>query len=113
MNPVFSIYTKYFIVPNTNCLGNYPFVVPDSHVSVVRVLKSICPQYVYAYISSDSIQQYMEENLAGSTNQKELYIGVLENMHIFLPPLAEQYRIVAKIEKLFSSLDNIQKALEV
>ena len=73
---------------NTNCLGNYPFVVPDSHVSVVRVLKSICPQYVYAYISSDSIQQYMEENLAGSTNQKELYIGVLENMHIFLPPLA-------------------------
>ena len=47
------------------------------------------------------------------TSQKELYIGVLENMHIFLPPLAEQYRIVAKIEKLFSSLDNIQKALEV
>ncbi len=98
---------------NANCLGNYPFVVPDSHVSVVRVVKSICPQYVYAYISSDSIQLYMEENLAGSTNQKELYIGVLENMHIFLPPLAEQYRIVAKIEKLFSSLDNIQKALEV
>ena len=98
---------------NANCLGNYPFVVPDSHVSVVRVVKSICPQYIYAYISSDSIQLYMEENLAGSTNQKELYIGVLENMHIFLPPLAEQYRIVAKIEKLFSSLDNIQKALEV
>ena len=30
-----------------------------------------------------------------------------------LPPLTEQYRIVAKIEELFSSLDNIQKALEV
>lgn len=75
-------------------------------------MKSICPQYVYAYISSDSIQQYMKENLAGSTNQKELYIGVLENMHIFLPPLAEQQRIVARIEELFSTLDNIQKALE-
>ena len=97
---------------NTNCLGNYPFVVPDSHVSVVRVLKSIYPQYIYAYISSDSIQQYMEKNLAGSTNQKELYIGVLENMQIFLPPLAEQQRIVARIEELFSTLDNIQKALE-
>ncbi len=97
---------------NTNCLGNYPFVVPDSHVSVVRVLKSICPQYIYAYISSNSIQQYMEENLAGSTNQKELYIGVLENMQIFLPSLAEQQRIVARIEELFSTLDNIQKALE-
>ena len=98
---------------NTNCLGSYPFVVPDSHVSVIRVLKSICPQFIYAFISSNSIQQYMEENLAGSTNQKELYIGVLENMLIFLPPLAEQHRIVAKIEELFSSLDNIQKALEV
>ena len=98
---------------NTNCLGNYPFVVPDSHVSVVRVLKSICPQYIFAFISSNSIQQYMEENLAGSTNQKELYIGVLENMQIFLPPLTEQYRIVVKIEELFSSLDNIQKSLEV
>ena len=30
-----------------------------------------------------------------------------------LPPLPEQHRIVAKIEELFSSLDNIQKALEV
>lgn len=30
-----------------------------------------------------------------------------------LPPLSEQYRIVAKIEELFTSLDNIQKALEV
>ena len=30
-----------------------------------------------------------------------------------LPPLPEQYRIVAKIEELFTSLDNIQKALEV
>ena len=30
-----------------------------------------------------------------------------------LPPLTEQYRIVAKIEGLFSSLDNIQKSLEV
>ena len=98
---------------NTNYLGNYPFVVPDSHVSVIRVSKSICPQYIYAYISSDSIQQYMEDNLAGSTNQKELYIGVLENMKIFLPPLTEQHRIVSKIEELFSSLDNIQKALEV
>ena len=98
---------------NTNCLGSYPFVVPDSHVSVIRVLKSICPQFIYAFISSNSIQQYMEENLAGSTNQKELYIGVLENMQIFLPPLAEQHRIVAKIEELFSSLDNIQKTLEV
>ena len=38
---------------------------------------------------------------------------ILGNLNIPLPPLAEQHRIVAKIEELFTSLDNIQKALEV
>ena len=37
----------------------------------------------------------------------------LKEYIIMVPPLAEQHRIVAKIEELFSSLDNIQKSLEV
>ena len=94
-------------------LGQYPFVVPDSHVSVIRVIDEIIPQYLYAYISSSFIQQYLQDNLTGSTNQKELYIGVLENLVIFVPPLIEQQRIVQKIEELFTSIDEIQKALEV
>ena len=98
---------------NESYLGQYPFVLPDSHISVVRAKTGIIPQYLYAYISSNKIQQYIEDNLAGSTNQKELYIGVLEQMEIFVPPLAEQQRIVQKIEELFSTLDNIQNALEV
>lgn len=93
-------------------LGHYPFVVPDSHVSVVRTMNEVSSEYMYAYISSDIMQQYLEENLAGSTNQKELYIGVLESMNVSLPPLAEQHRIVAKIEELFSKLDQIEKSLE-
>ncbi len=36
----------------------------------------------------------------------------LENIVIPLPPIAEQERIVAKIEDLFSSLDEIQESLE-
>ena len=95
-----------------SCLGEYPFVLPDSHISVVRAAAGIIPQYLFAYITSNKIQYYIEDNLAGSTNQKELYIGVLEQMEIFVPPLPEQHRIAAKIEELFSALDNIQKALE-
>ncbi|WP_195392648.1 restriction endonuclease subunit S [Bacteroides thetaiotaomicron] len=93
-----------------SCLGKYPFVVPDSHVSVVRTYEEINSEYVFAYMSSQLIQQYIEDNLAGSTNQKELYIGVLENLYFPLPPIKEQQRIVQKIEKLFSVLDNIQNA---
>ena len=95
-----------------SCLGKYPFVVPDSHVSVVRTFKEINSKYVFAYMSSLLVQLYLEDNLAGSTNQKELYIGVLENLYFPLPPLAEQQSIVAKIEELFSIFESIQNALE-
>ena len=51
----------------------------------------------------------MEDNLAGSTNQKELYIGVLSDLSFPLPPLAEQQRIVTEIEKWFSLIDQIEQ----
>ena len=94
-----------------SCLGHYPFVVPDSHVSVVRTHQDVDSTFIYSYISSNLAQQYFEDNLAGSTNQKELYIGVLNEMKVPLPPLAEQHRIVAKIEELFVLLDKIESSL--
>ena len=97
---------------HSDCLGNYPFVVPDSHVSVVRTVDNIDPDYLYSIISSRYGQEYLEDNLAGSTNQKELYIGVLENMLIPLPPYDEQRRIAIKIEEFFAVLDEIQKSIE-
>jgi type I restriction enzyme S subunit len=97
---------------HSDVLGNFPFVVPDSHVSVVRTLDQIDSNYIYSIISSKYGQEYIEDNLAGSTNQKELYIGVLENMHIPLPPDKEQKRIVGKIEELFAVLDEIKKSIE-
>ena len=84
---------------HSDVLGVYPFVVPDSHVSVVRTLDEIDSKFVLAFLSSDYGQTYMEDNLAGSTNQKELYIGIVENMQFPLPPKEEQNRISSEIEK--------------
>ena len=89
-------------------LKNHPFVVPDSHVSVIRTTNEVKSEFVFAYISSQLIQQYLEDNLAGSTNQKELYIGVLSDLSFPLPPLAEQHRIVVEIERWFSLIDIIE-----
>ena len=55
---------------------------------------------------SSIIQQYIEDNLAGSTNQKELYIGVLEKLLLPLPPLSEQQRIVNTIQNIFRCIEN-------
>ena len=96
----------------SDCLGSFPFVVPDSHVSVIRTVSDIDSDYIYSIISSRYGQEYIEDNLAGSTNQKELYIGVLENMLIPLPPYDEQKRIANKIEELFAVFDEIQKSIE-
>ena len=90
-------------------LKHYPFVVPDSHVSVIRTASEIKSEFVFAYISSKLIQEYLEDNLAGSTNQKELYIGVLSDLSFPLPPLAEQQRIVAEIEKWFVLINEIEQ----
>ena len=67
-------------------LGNYPFIVPDSHISVIRTFSNIDSYYIYYLMYSSMIQQHIEDNLAGSTNQKELYIGVLEKLLLPLHP---------------------------
>lgn len=97
---------------NESCLGSYPFVVPDSHVSVVRTHRDIVSEYIFALMSSSWIQAYLENNLAGSTNQKELYIGVLQNVDVPLPPIMEQKRIADKIETLYQQLDGIANHIE-
>ena len=94
---------------NEKCLGEYPFTVPDSHVSVVRTSDSVSSAYICYLFNSKLYQDYWEDRLAGSTNQKELYIGVLQNTIIPLPPLAEQKRIVAKIEEVFKEIDMLKK----
>ena len=51
------------------------------------------------------------DNLAGSTNQKELYISVLENLLFPLPPLGEQMRIVKCVNKIYTQLEQISSEL--
>lgn len=56
-----------------------------------------------------------ENNLIGGKGIGLLGLSsnALHKINVPLPPLIEQQRIVQKIEELFSSLDDIQKSLEV
>ena len=90
---------------NEQVLGPYPFVVPDSHVSVIRTFSQISSEYVFILLSSEYGQQHFAENLAGSTNQKELYIASIAELQVPLPPAMEQTRIA---EQVFSFEDNIK-----
>lgn len=93
-------------------LKDFPFVLPDSHVSVVRTFDEIDSKFIYYNLISREGQTYFNDNLSGSTNQKELYIEAIGNKLIFLPPKNEQERIVAKIEKFYHCIDNIEASLQ-
>ncbi len=88
--------------------NNLP-LVPDSHVTIVRVCKSIS-QYIYYILKW--YQPYLEESGEGSTKQKELKADRIKELFIPIPPLAEQHRIVAKIEELLPYIERYGKAEE-
>ena len=78
-------------------------IVPDSHVMIVRIINLLSILYIYYFLKFN--QKYLEKHGEGSTNQKELKSSIVSNLLIPLPPLAEQKRIVAKIEELFKIIE--------
>ncbi|KYC51532.1 MAG: Type-1 restriction enzyme MjaXIP specificity protein [Candidatus Methanofastidiosum methylothiophilum] len=58
--------------------------------------------YIYYYLLS--IRQSLKSKIRGTT-QENLNAKIVSNIQIPLPPLAEQQRIVSKIEELFTNLD--------
>lgn len=94
----------YHISDNPN---GYP-IVPDSHVTVIRANHLVSTDYVF--YSLKYYQPYMEKIGSGSTNQTELSATVVKALLFPLPPLAEQNRIVAKIEELLPYIDRYEQA---
>ena len=68
-------------------------------------------KFLYYTCISDYMQKEIKLN-ASATTLPILNKGNFAKLLFPLPPLTEQHRIVAKIEDLFSLLDNIQKSLE-
>lgn len=71
----------------------------------------IYKEFAYYYYLSDLYQGKLKE--ISRTAQAGFNSTDFNDMYFPLPPLAEQQRIVQKIEELFSVFNNIQKALEV
>ena len=71
----------------------------------------IYKEFAHYYYLSDLYQGKLKE--ISRTAQAGFNSTDFNDMYFPLPPLAEQQRIVQKIEELFSVFNNIQKALEV
>ena len=88
--------------------SKYPIVVADSHVTVVRSTRLISEIYIKYFLSSPHIQDNIEDMCSGSTKQKELALNTIKNLLIPLPPLAEQKRIVEKLDNVLANIGELK-----
>jgi type I restriction enzyme S subunit len=88
--------------------GTVGFVCTGKEGVIANNLFKITPQEFYSvpflrvFLQSDHFKSKLESK--GATMQA-LSFGLINPIEIPLPPLAEQHRIVTKIEELFSDLD--------
>lgn len=74
------------------------------HAVPVHTFAGTDPMWAYHFLKVLNLNQY-----ATATAQPGLSVKVIEEVLIPLPPLAEQHRIVAAIEKWFAVIDQLEK----
>jgi type I restriction enzyme, S subunit len=90
--------------------GSIPELTIDSHVTLVRP-SSIVPTYLGYMVETTRVQQLVTDGHVGSTNQRELPRSFVEELLVPVPPLAEQRRIVARVDALFAEIAEGEAAL--
>ena len=87
--------------------GDFGKMAADSHVTVIRTFPEVLPRFIDTFISSPHIQQNMDDLTSGTTKQQELNLGTILELPLPIPPLAEQERIVAKLDEVLPLIDQL------
>lgn len=94
-------------------VNEYGWAVADSHVTVIRTRPDFAYyKYLYYYFASPEVQSVIEDKSDGSTKQKELAQETVRKYEVPLPPLAEQHRIVERIEEYLPIIKEYGEAYE-
>ena len=79
---------------------------------VLRPEKGVLNNFLLFFLLQASFRAEAQRNMAGTAGQLRVPAGFLEDATFPLPPLAEQRRIVAEIEKQFTRIDASVDALK-
>ena len=93
-------------VNKDNCIASTGFYVCSPNPQLLN------SDYCFFLMISDYVVNGLNQFMKGD-NSPSINKGHIDEWLFPLPPLAEQHRIVQRIEVLFSSIDEIQTALEV
>lgn len=108
-------------VETYNMVGRYPIIgrqgalcgniniangkfYATEHAVVVSLFAGINPDFAALFMKALNFNQY-----ATATAQPGLAVANIDQVVFPLPPLAEQHRIVAKVEKLMAEIDELEK----
>ena len=87
----------------SNCIASTGFYVCSPN-------EALFPKYLFYLMVSDYVVQGLNKHMKGD-NSPSINNEDITNFIFPLPPLAEQHRIVEKIESFFASFDQIEKEL--
>ena len=83
-----------------------PFGIATTEVIPIREVKGVSNKfYLFYYLLLPDVRALLTARMKGTTGRLRLGAAALADLEIALPPLAEQHRIVAKLEVLFTQLD--------
>ena len=107
------------IFSNVGSIGKI-FIVPELNQKMTLAPNAIMVRFHndkqqkwFYYLFSSTTGQSLLDSITSATAIGKFNKTDFKKLPIPIPPLAEQQRIVQKIEELFHVLDNIQNALEV
>lgn len=78
---------------------------------VVKPMQGVLPDYLLLQLRRDQTVQWLVQEMNQNTGVPTLGKAKMEHLPIALPPLAEQHRIVAKVDKLMALCDQLEASL--
>ena len=86
-------------------------VNPDKLIRFRIDTESYCPRYICYMMNAAKTREAIEEMCATTAGNIGLSAGKLKTIKIPLPPLAEQGRIVKKIDRLMGMCDRLEESI--
>ena len=94
-------------------INPYEQAVADSHVTVIRAdQRLVLPLFIKYVLSSSVFQAIIIDAGTGTTKQQELGLAKVKQLHIPLPPLEEQFRILARLKEIRPLVEKFGKVQE-
>ena len=76
----------------------------SSEYMVFRPKVGVLSEYIYYFLSLENIRRVGKNRMTGAVGHKRIPVDYLSNQNLITPPLPEQKRIVAILDKTFSAI---------